>query len=329
MKNQHLNRKLLAPLAIAKRIGISLITSRGKDSDMFSRKAIFIYAVTAALSSAIPCRGDSLGLAGNYAVLGFNGANVTINMSSGPLMINGNVGVGNNSVLNFSSGTITGNVDLAGTATLNLSGGTTFIDGSINKPVDFSAINAAVNSEVSFLSGLTPTQTFSTGIQNPTTIMGNGGQNVILVGGNNGIHLSGGALTLVGSSSDTFVFQIPSGNFQFSGNTKIVLTGGVTPNHVFWDIQGSGGQVQTSGNSYTDGIFLVPNEPIQINGGIHNSEFISGDQLSFQSNPVVNQITVPDTGSTFDLFFLSLIALLGATQARFLDLPNENKLSHR
>jgi hypothetical protein len=291
-----------------------------KGPNMFSKKAIFIYAVTASLSSAIPCRGVSLGPAGNYAVLGFNGANVTINLSSGPLMINGNVGVGNNSILNFSSGTIAGNVDLAGTATLNLSGGTTFIHGSTSRPVDFSAINAAVQNEVSFLSGLTPTQTFSAGIQNPTTITGNGGQNVILVGGNNGIHLSGGALTLAGSSSDTFVFQIPSGNFQFSGNTRIVLTGGVTPNNVFWDIQGSGGQVQTSGNSYTDGIFLVPNEPIQINGGIHNSEFISGDLLSFQSNPVVNQITVPDAGSTLGLLFLALITLVSAGRVRSLRL---------
>src|SRR4029077_4907867 len=209
-------------------------------------------------------------------ILGFNGANVTINLSSGPLMINGNVGVGNNSALNFSSGTINGNVDLAATATLNMSGGTTFIKGSTNKPVDFSPINNAVNNEVSLLNSLAPTQTFSSGIQNPTTITGNGGQNVIQVGGNSGIHLSGGNFILHGGPSDTFIFQIPSGNFALSGDTNIVLQGGVTANHVFWDIEGSGGQVQTSGGSNTAGIFLAPGEGIQINGGTHTSEFISG-----------------------------------------------------
>jgi hypothetical protein len=133
---------------------------------------------------------------------------------------------------------------------------------------------------------------------------------VISVGGNNGIHLSGGALTLSGGPSDTFIFQITSGNFALSGNTNIVLTGGVTPNHVFWDIEGSGGQVQTSGGSNTSGIFLAPSEVIQINGGTHNSEFISGINLSFQSNPVVNQI--PE-GSTNALLILgTLIGVAGA-----------------
>ena len=268
------------------------------------------------LTAAVVSASADLGPAGNYAILGFNGANVTINLSSGPLMVNGNVGVGNNSTLNFSSGTVDGNVDLAASATLNKSGGTTFINGNTNQPVDFSPINTAVNNEVSLLNSLAPTQTFSLGIQNPTTITGNGGQNVISVGGNNGIHLSGGALTLSGGPSDTFVFQITSGNFALSGDTNIVLSGGVTPNHVFWDIEGSGGQVQTSGNSNTAGIFLAPNEAIQINGGTHNSEFISGVNLSFQSNPVVNQV-VPEPNSSL-LFIGFGVALLGIAKRKFL-----------
>ena len=276
-----------------------------KVTTIYSTAALVIASAISLQASAI-----DLGPAGNYSILGFNGANVTINLSSGPLMINGSVGVGNSSTLNFSSGTINGNVDLAATATLNKSGGTTFIMGDTNKPVDFSPINTAVNNAVSLLNSLAPTQTFSSGIQNPTTITGNGGQNVISVGGNNGVHLSGGALTISGGSSDTFIFQITSGNFALSGDTNIVLTGGVTPNHVFWDIQGSGGQVQTSGNSNTAGIFLAPSEVIQINGGTHNSQFISGDQLSFQSNPVINQI--PE-GSTSALLILGgLICVAGA-----------------
>jgi hypothetical protein len=264
--------------------------------------------IVAFLATAIPSRGD-LGPAANYAVLGFNGANVTLNLSSGGLAINGNVGVGNNSTLNFSSGTINGNVDLAASATLNKSGGTTYINGSVNQPVDFGPINTAVNNEVSFLNGLTPTQTFSSGIVNPTTITGNGGQNVIQVDSNQGIHLSGGKLTLNGSPSTTFIFQITSGNFQLSGNTDIVLTGGVTPSNVFWDIEGSSGQVQTSGQSDTVGIFIAPSEPIQINGGTHDSEFITGDQFSAQSNPVIiHPIPEPSTDA-----LLVLGAAIGMT----------------
>ena len=101
------------------------------------------------------------------------------------------------------------------------------------------------------------------------------------------------------------MFQVTSGNFALSGDTNIVLMGGVTPNHVLWDVEGSSGQVQTSGNSDTAGIFIAPNEPIQINGGTHNSEFISGKQLSFQSNPVINQ--VPE-GSTNTLLIVGFLA---------------------
>ena len=64
---------------------------------------------------------------------------------------------------------------------------------------------------------------------------------------------------------------------------------GVPPSEVLFNFPGSGDQIQTSGNAETAGIFLAPNRVIQINGGVHNSEFISGKSLSFQSNPVVNQ----------------------------------------
>jgi hypothetical protein len=309
-KRQQIMRYMRTVLEKRNTLGLACLALRRKRA----RVGLAILPITTMVlfGSALSSRAD-LGPAGNFSVLGFNGANVTINISSGPLMINGNVGVGNSSTLNFSSGTINGNVDLAATATLNKSGGTTFINGSTNKPVDFTPINTAVNNEVTFLNSLAPTQTFSSGIVNPTTITGNGGQNVISVGGNNGIHLSGGALTLSGGPSDTFIFQITSGNFALSGDTNIVLAGGVTPNHVFWDIEGSGGQVQTSGGSNTAGIFIAPSEPIQINGGTHNSEFITGDQFSAQSNPVINQIPEGSTSILVILggFILAAGVLLG------------------
>jgi hypothetical protein len=242
-----------------------------------------------ALACGTPARAFNLGPAGDYAILGIGG---TIHLSSGPLLIYGNVGAGDHS--NFQAdggGTVNGRLDYALTATVN-TGNDTFTGGI--HLIDFAAINQAVQNLVTFANGLTPTQTF-TSITSPTTITGNGGQNVIAVTGSTGIHLSGGNLVLNGTASDTFIFQINQGNFALSGDTHIVLTGGLTPNNVLWDFEGSGGQVQTSGNSFTQGIFLAPNEGIQINGGIHYSEFISGVSMSFQSNPVINQIPEPST----------------------------------
>jgi len=125
--------------------------------------------------------------------------------------------------------------------------------------------------------------------------------NVISIGQN--IHLSGGNLTLNGSASDVFVFKI-SGTMELSGNTNIVLNGGLTAGNVIWDFIGSGSQFQTSGQSQTAGIFLAPQRVININGGVHNSEFISGVSLSFQSNPII----VPEAPTTSLLIFGALVA---------------------
>jgi len=254
--------------------------------------AIVAFVVVSSTASASP---DSiLGSASDYSVLGINGA--ITNLSSGPLRINGNVGEGDNSQLNFSGGgQIIGEVDYASSATLNTGGNT--ISGGTHQ-TNFSPIEQSVQNLVNYANSLSPTQTFSS-ITSPMTLVGDGGQNVISI--TNDIHLSGGNLTLSGSASDVFIFQI-KGTMELSGNTDIILTGGLTPNNVVWDFIGSGSQFQTSGQSDTAGIFLAPQRVININGGVHDSEFISGVTLSFQSNPVLLQPT-PEPSSLALLAF--------------------------
>ena len=107
------------------------------------------------------------------------------------------------------------------------------------------------------------------------------------------VHLSGARQPAVtGGANDQFVFNITQG-FQLDGGANVVLSG-LNPNQVVFNFLGGNGyQVQTSGKAETEGIFLAPNEAIQVNGGTHNSEFISGVNLSFQSNPVVTEPPTP------------------------------------
>jgi len=244
----------------------------------------------------------NLGPAADYSVLGLSGPSghgSTINLSSGPLRISGNVGVGDNGQLNFSGGgQINGRVDASSSAVLNTGGNT--ISGGTNKPTDFSSIGQAVQSTINSINSLSPTQTFNS-ITSPISLTGNGGLNVISIGQD--IHLSGGNLTLTGNASDVFVFKI-SGTMELSGNTNIVLNGGLTAGNVIWDFIGSGSQFQTSGQSQTAGIFLAPQRVININGGVHDSEFISGMSLSFQSNPLI----IPEASTTSLLILGGLIA---------------------
>lgn len=180
-----------------------------------------------------------LGAAADYGILGLNGA--TINLSSGPLRVNDNVGVGNNAALNFSGGgQINGSVNYASSATLNTGGNT--ISGGTHQ-IDFSATQNDALALASSAASLTPTQTFGS-ITSPLTITGSGSQNVISV--TNDIHLSGGNLTLSGGPNDTFIFNV-AGTMELSGNTNIVLSGGVNPSQVPFNFLGTGSQVQTSG----------------------------------------------------------------------------------
>jgi hypothetical protein len=271
------------------------------------RSCAIVAVLVAAATSLSRASIVDLGAAAGYSILGINGA--TINLSSGPLRIYGNVGVGDASQLNFSGGgQIVGRVDFSPSATLNTGGNT--ITGGTN-PMSFSAVNAAVLNAVNFANSLTATQAFSS-INSAMTLNSTSSLNVISVAGD--IHLSGGNLTLNGSASDTFVFKI-SGTMELSGDTNILLTGGLTPNNVIWDFIGSGSQVQTSGKSNTAGIFLAPDRVININGGTHESEFISGISLSFQSNPVVNTPVPEVTPNSVILGFIGLVVAFGSRRS--------------
>jgi hypothetical protein len=229
----------------------------------------------------------ALGAASNYAALGLQGS--TINLSSGPLCFVGNVGIGENGLFNFSGGgKVNGELDADPTSHQNISGGGTTITGGIHT-MSMSAVESAALAESDNAANPKlnpPTQTFNS-ITSATTIKGNGGQNVIQVNGL--VHLSGGQnLTISGGPSDIFIINITQG-LQLDGGANIVLQGGVCAGSVLFNFPGSGDQIQTSGNANTAGIFLAPSRVIQINGGFHNSEFISGKNLSFQSNPQVCQ----------------------------------------
>jgi hypothetical protein len=60
------------------------------------------------------------------------------------------------------------------------------------------------------------------------------------------------ALTLCGSSTDVFIFQIP-GTFDVS--SSIILTGGVLPSNVFWIVEGTSGATIEAGANF-QGILL-------------------------------------------------------------------------
>jgi hypothetical protein len=99
-----------------------------------------------------------------------------------------------------------------------------------------------------FLDGLTATQTFGA-LTSSTSITASGGLNVISF-----TSLHNAPLTLTGAAGDYFVLRT-SGKVQT--NRTMTLTGGLTPDHVIWDLGGASGNVlQTSGGDQLYGTFI-------------------------------------------------------------------------
>ena len=262
-----------------------------------------------------PCFADpiDLGQAGSLTIFGFNGSTVSFTnpqtLVSGPAGTTPNVGIGPNSSLNASDGTITGTLFVDPTAThiaqgnLNVLGGvvTKDLSGAVSDLTTLSATSAA----------LTPTQTFGS-ITGPTSITGNGGKNVINV---SSITLNGSdSLTLSGTSHDTFIVNV-SGTLALTGTSSIKLNG-VAPNNVLFNITGSGQQVAFTGKSMGNGLFLAPDRPVAVTGAFITGGIFAGGNISIVSGAKITS-GVPEP-STLALAALGGVFCMGAVGRRWL-----------
>ena len=210
----------------------------------------------------------SLGTANNYGVLGLK--NTAINNSL--VTIHGNEGVSQGGKLtNMAPSTITGNVyefasgQYSGPGHL---GGTVITNPALLTQNDSDALTAATTA-----AGLPATQTFGN-ISSNTTVTGNGALNVIDINGN--INLNNASLTLTGTASDVFVVNV-TGTLTCGGTGGLMLGGGVTANHVLYNLTHSGSTVTSHVGNVFFGTLLAPNMSFNLDGTF-NGEIIGGGQ---------------------------------------------------
>ncbi len=254
----------------------------------------------------------NIGTAANFAGLELD-AGSTFTISKSTTVVSGDAGVASNSTLNFSGGSvITGTIYAGAGATLDISGGSGATGGIVNPYSGMAQAVTDANNAASYYAGLTPNQTL--GSITGGTFNGTGGLNVYDVTGN--LSLSNTNLTISGNASDTFVFNI-SGTADLS-RSNIVLSG-VSASQVLFNLIGTGTTLTTSGDSDTAGIFLSENGAFNIQGGVHNSDFISGGDLTWQSGVNVTQATglspVPELGRG------AMYALSGGLLALLIGIP--------
>ena len=263
-------------------------------------KRVLLLVLLAVLGSTVaPAVGQDLsgldlGTAANYGFVD-TGA-TTLNWNSGPIA--GSVLLGQSLTAQLSGGNnggLTNGGVLYYDSTVSLSGSLqnqpteTLVDPSVTQAATTSADNVS-----NYAAGLTATQSFGN-ITTTTSIMGNGGLNVIDVA-----NINNANITFTGNANDIFVVNVTG---AISTNQTITVSGGVLASHILFNLTGTSGNVlQTSGGDSLVGTYLATNggqfqlSELNLNGALINTcgnvQFVSGSEI-----PIVTPFTVPEPGS--------------------------------
>jgi hypothetical protein len=238
----------------------------------------------------------NVGEASNFAILYAGSAGKTLNFSNSG--ITGNIGIGGTGAFGSAGGCsgpclITGVVEFSNSNTGQFStNGTTYVP----------ALSTGVNplySQSSVTSALSTVNSLSTtlGAETGTAISIGGGLSINASTGNlvNGDEVftatisssftAGSTFTINGTNSQYVVINIPTtGGHGLNG--QVVLTGGITSDHVLFNLDGTD-SLQMSGNCSsqtcaTSGIFLDPNGAISVNHDVIDGRIIGGDSSNLQ-----------------------------------------------
>lgn len=97
------------------------------------------------------------------------------------------------------------------------------------------------------------------------------------------------AVTLSGSSSDEWVFQI-AGTLTVSSNVQVILSGGAQASNIFWVVAG---QTTLGTNSAFNGIILDKTAIALTTGATLNGKALAQSAVTLQSNTIISPISTP------------------------------------
>jgi len=91
-------------------------------------------------------------------------------------------------------------------------------------------------------------------------------------------------LTLNGSATDVWIFQI-TGNLNQAAATNVILTGGALAKNVFWQIGGGAGAAIGAG-AHFEGIIITGKAVTMATGATANGRFYTGTNVTLDGNTV-------------------------------------------
>ena len=221
-------------------------------------------------------------------------ANGSLTVSNTTTINNGDLGLGPNGTANFIT-----------TPTYNNG---TYVNSGLDY-VSTTLISVSANAD-----SLAATTNVGSRINSATTIIGNGGTNVIDVGS---ISLNGPAhtLTLQGGPNDIFIFNV-SNYATFSGTAPalMALSGGVETSHILFNLLNTSGSANalsvTVPNLTLYGTFIAPHASMAITGSddtIYGGVFAGGNSLSLNGSTITADVFMLPEPSTFALVGFSCL----------------------
>jgi hypothetical protein len=235
---------------------------------------VLVPVLFAALAAAPPCAAGSisLGQAAGYAV--FAGPNVNTLKLNGPGLINGNVAIAQNGAYSFAGSVVIGGTTYMASGVTGSTSGSVVKGGFVSQNLSTAVSDArAAAAAAAALTATGSVPGNSINVTNPrqsVTFTGSAGQNVLKL---TNINLSNGTFTINGTSAQTFIIDV-SGNFKMSGLAGILLSGGVTANHVLFNITGTGQAVSLGGTSVVNGTLLALSRSFSLQNEVLNGEII-------------------------------------------------------
>jgi choice-of-anchor A domain-containing protein len=255
------------------------------DRNFWSMSLIVVALLIGCLSKA-GASPVNLGAAGpgNFTVLSLANKISTSGQSS----IGGHAGVVGKGSLNMSeSSSIEGRLFLSTKGKFNNSSSVGVLGNVVRDATTDMLLNQAVKDALAASAAaksLPPTMTVPGGaIKTTMTITGGPFINVLKI---KDLDLDAGEIvTLSAPAGGSFVFNV-SGKWSLSGGSRILLTGGLTPTDVLYNVMKGADKVDLSGGSEISGILLAPDRDVELKSGVVTGEIIGGEK----------NITIKETG---------------------------------
>lgn len=118
-----------------------------------------------------------------------------------------------------------------------------------------------------------------------------------------------GGITLSGSSSDVFIFQIP-GTLTVSSGVTVNLSGGASASNVFWVV---GGQTTLGTTAHFQGIILDKTGITMQTGASLTGRALAQTAVTLQGNTIAAPAASTSTSSTVPEFPTAALALIAMT----------------